>query len=140
NPEMAFRGHMALLINADTGSNGEFFSEAVKFHKMARVFGMRTWGGSVGIEPHQDLVDGGAVTPPQFGLYGANGQWLIEGHGVDPDVRVENMPADVLKGKDPQLEAAVSYLLNRLKADPMAAPAHPPYPDKARPRGSDQTK
>jgi tricorn protease len=138
NPEMALRGHLALLINADTGSNGEFFAEAIKVRKLARVFGMRTWGGSVGIEPHQDLVDGGAVTPPQFGLYGANGAWLIEGHGVDPDVTVENMPADVLKGRDPQLETAVKYLLEELKKAPMAIPAHPPYPDKARPHGSDQ--
>ena len=75
---------------------------------------MRTWGGAVGIEPHQDLVDGGTVTPPQFGLYGLDGHWLIEGRGVEPDIEVANLPADVVAGADTQLEAAVQHLLETL--------------------------
>jgi len=137
NPEIGINAHIALLMNEDTGSNGEFFSEAFKIKKLGKVFGMRTWGGSVGIEPHQLLVDGGTVTPPQFGLYGLDRRWLIEGRGVDPDVEVQNMPGDVLKGKDVQLDTVLDYLKGELARDPKELPAPPPYPDKGKPRGSD---
>jgi hypothetical protein len=69
DPERTFHGHLAVLINGDTGSNGEYFAEAIKRKGLATVIGSRTWGGAVGIEPHQDLVDGGTATPPQFGAY-----------------------------------------------------------------------
>ncbi len=138
NPEAAFAGPYALLVNEDTGSDGELFSEAVKIKGLARIFGMRTWGGSFGIEPHEDLVDGGTVTPPQFGLYGLDRRWLIEGRGVDPHVEVQNLPGDVLQGKDAQLDAALSYLLEKAAAVPDVPPP-PPYPIKARPQGSDLT-
>lgn len=139
NPEKGLYAHLALLINEETGSCGEFFAEAFKIKKLGKVFGMRTWGGSVGIEAHQDLIDGGTVTPPQFGLYSLDRKWLIEGRGVDPDVEVQNMPKDVLEGKDTQLETAVKYLLEEIKKDPKEIPPPPPYPNKARPRGSDIT-
>jgi len=139
NPERAFHGPLAVLINEDTGSNGEFFAQAIKEKDLARVIGVRTWGGSIGIEPHQDLVDGGVTTPPQFGLYGlASGDWLIEGWGVEPHDVVENDPAAVLAGRDPQLAYAVRYLLEQLDAhgDRWAIPPVPAYPDKSRPRMS----
>ena len=126
-----------MLINEDTGSNGEFFAQAIKEKGLAHVIGMRTWGGSIGIEPHQDLVDGGVTTPPQFGLYGArHGAWLIEGWGVEPDQVVQNRPADVLAGEDAQLEAAVDHLLAELGAhgDRWRIPEPPAYPDKSKPR------
>lgn len=138
NPEAAFYGPYAVIINEDTGSDGEMFTQAIKIDKLAKVFGRRTWGGAFGIEPHQTLVDGGTVTPPQYGLYGLDRKWLIEGHGVDPDVDIQNMPGDVLKGKDAQLDAAVNYLLDDIKTNPRPFPTAPPYPDKSRPHGSDQ--
>ncbi len=140
NPEAAARAHFIILVNEDTGSDGEFFARACQLKKIAPVLGMRTWGGAFGIEAHQDLVDGGTVTPPQFGLYGFGGTWLFEGRGVDPDMEVQNMPGDVVKGKDAQLEAAVGYLLDQLKKDPLSIPAPPTYPNKARPHGSDILK
>jgi tricorn protease len=133
DPERAFHGHLAVLVNEDTGSNGEYFAEAVKIKGLATVIGMRTWGGAVGIEPHQDLVDGGGTTPPQFGIFGFDGQWLIEGHGVDPDLEVQNEPGDVLAGRDAQLEAALVHLADRLASEPMAVPSSPPaFPVKAK--------
>lgn len=137
NPEGAYLGPYALVINEGTGSDGEMFSEAIKIKGLAKIFGMRTWGGAFGIEPHQTLVDGGTVTPPQYGLYGLDRTWLIEGHGVDPDVEVQNMPGDVLKGVDAQLDAAVAYLMGEIRKMPAEPPGPPPYPDKAKPRGSD---
>jgi len=132
NPEGAFHGHLCLLINEDTGSNGEYFAQAIRFKNLARIIGMRTWGGAIGIEPHQLLVDGGTCTPPQFAPFDLSGQWIIEGHGVDPDVELQNMPADVLKGKDAQLDAAIAYLLDRLAREPMDLPATPVFPRKAK--------
>ncbi|MEZ4388108.1 MAG: PDZ domain-containing protein [Candidatus Krumholzibacteriia bacterium] len=137
NPERVFHGPFVVLVNEDTGSNGEFFAQAIKELGLARVIGMRTWGGSIGIEPHQDLVDGGTVTPPQFGLYGLRtGRWLIEGWGVEPDLVVQNLPAEVLAGRDTQLDAAVRDLLDQLAAggDQWLIPPVPAYPDKSKPR------
>ena len=132
DPERVFYGHMIVIINEDTGSNGEYFAEAIKIKGLAKLLGMRTWGGAVGIEPHQILVDDGNVTPPQFAPFGLNGEWLIEGHGVDPDIEVQNMPGDVVKGKDAQLQAAVKYILQKLKQDPMELPHRPVYPTKTK--------
>ncbi len=132
NPERDFHGHLAVLINADTGSNGEYFAKAIKLKGLATVIGKRTWGGAVGIEPHQPLVDGAVTTPPQFAPYGLDGTWLIEGHGVEPDLEVENTPASVLAGKDAQLDAAIRLLLERIAAEPMTIPARPDYPVKAK--------
>jgi len=134
DPERAFHGPLAVVINMDSGSNAEFFSEAIKRKGLAKVVGKRTWGGSIGIEPHQDLVDGGMTTPPQFGLYGMDRTWLIEGHGVDPHVEVANTPADMLAGRDPQLQTAIDLLLTQLSANPPTIPPAPVYPDKSKPQ------
>ncbi len=134
DPERGFHGHMAVLINENTGSNGEFFAEAIKIKKLAPVIGVRTWGGAIGIEPHQDLMDGGGTTPPQFGLYGMDGTWLIEGHGVDPDIEVQNFPGDVVRGKDTQLDAGIQTVLKAIAEHPKEMPARPKYPDKSKKR------
>ncbi|MFO7652778.1 MAG: S41 family peptidase [Candidatus Krumholzibacteriia bacterium] len=134
NPERAFHGPLVVLVNELTGSNGEYFAQAIKSRELGTVVGTRTWGGAVGIEPHQDLMDLGAVTPPQFGLYGLTGEWLIEGRGVEPHLVVENPPAEVVAGRDPQLEAAVEMLLRRLEeeGDSWAIPPVPDFPVKSR--------
>jgi tricorn protease len=136
DPERVFVGPWAVLINEDTGSNGEMFAEAVKLKRMAPLFGMRTWGGSIGIEPHQDLIDGGGVTPPQFGLYGLNNKWLIEGIGVVPNFEVQNLPGDVMRGKDAQLDKALEWVTEQLEKRPVKLPGPPEYPNKDRPQGS----
>ncbi|HSN53142.1 MAG TPA: S41 family peptidase, partial [Candidatus Sulfomarinibacteraceae bacterium] len=134
NPERAFHGHLAVLINEETGSNGEYFATALKLKGLATLIGVRTWGGAVGIEPHQDLVDGGVTTPPQFGLFDFGGRWLIEGRGVVPDIEVHNLPGEVLAGRDAQLETALSYLAAKLASEPMSVPEQaPPFPDKSKP-------
>lgn len=131
-PERCFHGHMIILVNEDTGSAGEWFAEQIKRKGLAPILGMRTWGGAVGIELHQRLVDGGGTTPPQFAPYGLDRTWVIEGHGVDPDIEVQNMPGDVLQGRDAQLEAGIKYLLQRLEEEPMEIPPRPAYPDKSK--------
>ena len=134
DPERVFHGPIVVLVNEDTGSNGEYFAEAIKIKGLATVMGVRTWGGAVGIEPHQDLVDGAMTTPPQFGIYGLDRKWLIEGHGVEPDVVVQNLPADVVAGKDAQLTAAIEYLLRILdeRGGEWVIPPTPEFPDKSK--------
>jgi tricorn protease len=138
NPERTFHGPLVVLINEDTYSNGEFFSEAIKRLGLATVIGVRTWGGSTGIEPHQNMVDGGGTTPPQFGLYGLDGTWPIEGWGVEPDIVVLNLPNDVLAGKDAQLDAAIEFLLKQLEESggQWELPPAPDYLDKSKPEMS----
>jgi len=132
DPERVFHGHFVVLINEDTGSNGEFFAEAIKVKKLGPVIGMRTWGGAIGIEPHQDLMDGGGTTPPQFGLYGLDRQWLIEGRGVEPDVEVQNFPGDVVRGRDAQLDAGIERVVKMVAENPKEVPPPPAYPDKSK--------
>jgi len=138
NPERCLHGPLVVLINEETYSNGEFFAEAVKRLGLATTIGVRTWGGSTGIEPHQALVDGGRVTPPQFGLYGLDNTWPIEGWGVEPEIIVVNMPADVVAGEDAQLDYAIDYLLQQLAESNgrWEIPPTPAYPDKSKPNMS----
>ncbi len=134
DPERVLHGPFAVLINEDTGSNGEYFATAIQLKGLAPIIGMRTWGGAVGIEPHQNLVDGAVTTPPQFGLYGMDGDWLIEGRGVEPDIEVQNLPASVVAGEDTQLDFAVEYLLDRLEreGEQWIIPGVPDFPDKSK--------
>jgi tricorn protease len=64
-------------------------------------------------------------------VYSADGKWLIEGHGVDPDVVVDNLPHATFAGSDAQLQAGIDLLEKEIKADPRPVPQHPPYPDKS---------
>ncbi len=118
-PVQAIEGPKAMLINEYAGSGGDllpwFFREA----KLGPLIGTRTWGGLVGITGGAPLVDGGQVTAPEFGLYDMErGEWIAENKGVDPDIAVDARPDLLAKGKDPQLEKAVEYLLNELKKGP----------------------
>jgi tricorn protease len=64
------------------------------------------------------------------GVY-ADGEWLIEGHGVDPDIVVDNLPHATFNGGDAQLDAAIEYLMEEIRKDPREVPPPPPYPDKS---------
>jgi tricorn protease len=129
---------MACVTNEYAASDGDFFTYFFKKYELGSVIGMRTWGGSTGIEPHQGLVDGATTTPPQFGMYGLDGTWPIEGWGVEPDIVVMNMPKDVVDGKDTQLDFAIAYLLEELAnaGAKWDIPETPAFPDKSKPRMS----
>jgi tricorn protease len=77
------------------------------------------------------LVDNGIATAAETGVYGPEGQWLIEGHGVDPDIVVDNLPHESFMGKDAQLERAIAYLQEQIKKSPLPVPAAPKYPNKS---------
>ena len=92
---------------------------------------MRTWGGEIWLSSGNRLVDNGIATAAEYGVYGPEGQWLIEGRGVEPDISVDNLPYETYKGKDAQLEYAVDYLKKQIKANPVDVPKVPPHPDKS---------
>ena len=133
NMQYAFRGHIVVLCNENTASDGEAFTEGVKRLKLGTVIGTRTWGGEIWLNGDDYLVDKGIATAAEFGVYGAEGTWLIENHGVDPDVVVDNPPHATFQGKDAQLDAAMAYLQKEIKEHPVEMPPAPPYPVKALP-------
>jgi tricorn protease len=130
NMQYAFRGHMVVLCDAWTGSDGEAFAEGFRRLGLGKVIGTRTWGGEVWLSFGNRLADRGIATAAEMGVYGPEGKWLIEGHGVDPDIVVDNLPNATFNGKDAQLEAALKYLDELIRKEPFPVPAVPSYPDK----------
>jgi tricorn protease len=130
NMQYAFRGHIVVLCDQDTASDGEAFSEGFKHFQMGKVIGTRTWGGEIWLSFDNTQADNGLATAAQLGVY-ADGKWLIEGHGVEPDITVDNMPHATFTGTDAQLQAAIDLLKQQIKDDPRPVPPHPPYPDKS---------
>jgi tricorn protease len=130
NMQYAFRGHMVVLCNEYTASDGEAFSEGFRRLGLGKVIGTRTWGGEIWLSSSNVLVDRGLASAAETGVYGPEGSWLIEGHGVVPDIIVDNLPHAAFLGKDAQLEAAVKYLQEKIRKEPVEIPRHPPYPDK----------
>jgi tricorn protease len=128
----AFIGPMVTLLDGNSASDGDIFPAMFRAAGLGPLIGKRSWGGVVGITDHGALIDGGRVNVPEFGFTNAKGQWIIEGHGVDPDIEVENDPASLIQGKDPQLERGVAELLKKLQAGPPQRPTRPPDPVKAK--------
>jgi tricorn protease len=126
----AFTGPMVALLNENSSSDGDIFPAMFRAANLGPLIGKRSWGGVVGITDHGQLIDGGRVNVPEFGFSNAKGEWIIEGHGVDPDIEVDNDPREVIKGRDPQLERAVAEVLARMKASPGKLPVRSPDPVK----------
>jgi len=127
-PTYAIDGPKCILINEYAGSGGDAFPYYFRQQGLGPLIGKRTWGGLVGISHDLPLVDGGRVTMPDFGMWDpAKGDWVVENHGVDPDIEVENAPDLMVAGHDPQLERAIDYVLEELKKTPPRKPQRPNY-------------
>jgi len=131
NMQYAFRGHLVVLCDQETASDGEAFSEGFRRLGLGKVIGMRTWGGEIWLSASNTLADSGIATAAEDGVYGPEGKWLIEGHGVDPDIVVDNLPHASFEGSDAQLDAALQYLKEQIQKDPRPVPKAPAYPNKA---------
>jgi tricorn protease len=127
-PDVVFHGPLAALCNETTASDGDIFSAMFKQAGLGPLIGKRSWGGVVGITDHGALLDGGHVFVPQFATASVDGKWIIEGHGVDPDIVVENTPKEVLAGHDPQLERAIQEVMAKIAANPPTLPPEPAPP------------
>jgi len=129
DPVGAIFGPKVMLINQNAGSGGDAMPWYFRKAGIGKLVGTRTWGGLVGIGGYPPLIDGGYVTAPRYAIYGLNGDWEVENHGIAPDVTVEELPRDVAAGHDVQLETGVKLVLDELKANPIPAIPIPPYPN-----------
>jgi tricorn protease len=129
DPQGAIFGPKAMIINQSAGSGGDAMPWYFRKAALGTLVGTRTWGGLVGIGGYPTLIDGGFVTAPRYAIYGLNGEWEVEGHGIPPDVMVEELPKDVAAGHDAQLERAVAIVMQQLKEHPVPVSPIPPYPN-----------
>jgi tricorn protease len=125
-PPVAHRGPQVMLINGWSGSGGDAFPFYFREAGLGPLIGSRTWGGLIGISGAPALVDGGGVTVPTFRMYDPKGDWFAEGHGVEPDIKVEEDPAQLAKGTDSQLARAINEVTDRIAKEPKPA-ARPAY-------------
>ena len=119
-------GPKVALLNHWSASDGDIFPELFKRYGLGPLVGTRSWGGVRGIRGEWRMMDGGYVTIPEEADFAPNSTWLVENRGVDPDYVVEDEPADLLAGRDAQLETAVSLMLKAIEGRPAGLPAPPP--------------
>jgi tricorn protease len=130
-PDAVFVGPKVCLINETSASDGDIFPYMFREAGLGPLIGKRTWGGVVGISGRGPLLDGGQVFVPESASASTAGQFVIEGHGVDPDIVVENDPAAVIEGRDQQLERAISEVSKALQEHPQPLPGRPADPVKS---------
>jgi tricorn protease len=124
-PQQLVNGPKACLLNHYSASDGDIFPYYFRKYGLGPLIGTRTWGGVRGIRGYWPLLDGGYITVPEASLYGRQSEWVIENHGVDPDITVTTDPAQLLAGHDAQLEAAIDYLMKALAKHPGGLPKAP---------------
>jgi tricorn protease len=116
-PDGTHTGPKVLLINKYSASDGDLFPWSFKANNLGTVIGTRTWGGIVGISGSLPYIDGTDVRVPFFTNYDAKtGKWIVENHGVDPDILIDNDPILEAAGTDQQLNKAIEVALEQLKA------------------------
>jgi tricorn protease len=130
-PHAAIQGPKVMLINEYAGSGGDYLPWSFRQLNLGKLIGKRTWGGLVGILNFPGLMDGGFITSPNVAFWNKDG-WRIENEGIAPDIEVEQLPAEVAAGKDPQLEKGIQVVLDELKANPPEKPVQPAYPVRVR--------
>lgn len=133
NMQQGFRGHLVVLIDPFTYSDGETFAAGIKSLGLGPLIGQRTAGAGIWLSDRNVLSDRGMARVAESGQFRADGEWLIEGQGVSPDIEVENLPFESFNGRDRQLETALDYLDRKLKAEPIAKPEALPIPERGRP-------
>ena len=131
-PTAAIQGPKAMLIDETAGSGGDLLPWMFHKFQMGPLIGKRTWGGLVGILGYPVLMDGGTITAPNLAFWTPEEGFGVENVGVPPDIEVEQTPADVIAGRDPQLERAIAHVMAELKKNPPQTPKRPQYPDRVR--------
>ena len=131
-PTEMMLGPKVLLIDNYSASDGDLFPYAFKKHQIGKVIGMRTWGGVVGISGSLPFIDGADLRKPGFASYSSDtSAWIIEGHGVDPDILQDNDPSKEYIGEDAQLNKAIDVIKVELE-NYKAIPPVPVAPDKSK--------
>lgn len=131
SPVGTFLGPKVLLVNEYSASDGDLFPYRFKHNKLGTIIGHRTWGGVVGYSGTIPVVDGGSIVTPSYAPFAADGSgFIIEGHGVDPDIIIGNDPYKEFNGEDEQLNKAIEVILEKLKTERKEIPAIPDFPVK----------
>ncbi|MGI2011932.1 S41 family peptidase [Shewanella oncorhynchi] len=130
NMQQTFRGHLVVLTDELTYSDGETFSAGIKALGIAPLIGKQTAGAGVWLSGRNALTDKGMARVAEYPQYAMDGRWVLEGHGVTPDIEVDNLPFATFNGKDAQLETAISYLKDELVKQPIPALKVQPLPVK----------
>ena len=125
-PQEVLNGPKVALLNHWSASDGDIFPYLFHLYGLGKLVGTRSWGGVRGIRGNWQMMDGGYITIPEDALYTLDSQWAVENHGVDPDIEIENLPADLLAGHDAQLETAVDLMLKAIAGKPAGLPPPPP--------------
>lgn len=128
NMQQTFRGHLAVLVDETTYSDGETFAAGVQRLKLGTLIGRRTSGAGVWLSDSNRLVDNGLMRAAESGQFTLEGEWLIEGRGVTPDIEVDNPPRATSEGQDAQLDAAIAHLQKRMAEQPVPPAKAPRYP------------
>jgi tricorn protease len=131
-PFASIQGPKAMIIDETAGSGGDLLPWMFRRFEMGPLIGQRTWGGLVGVLGFPVLMDGGTISAPNLAIWTPEDGYIVENEGVPPDIEVEQTPADVIAGRDPQLEKAIEVILAELKKTPPATPTRPPDPIRGR--------
>lgn len=129
SPSEAIFGPKVLIVNEMSGSGGDALPWYFRKAAIGPLIGKKTWGGLVGIGGYPELIDGGHVTAPRAAIYGLQGEWEVENHGIAPDIEVDLDPAAWRQGRDAQLEKAIETVMQQLKEHPLPEIKRPPYPN-----------
>jgi tricorn protease len=132
NPMAGIWGPKVMIVNEMAGSGGDLMPYMFQRRKIGPLVGKRTWGGLVGTWDTPQLIDGGNMIAPRGGFIDREGNWAVENYGTKPDIDVENMPKDVIAGRDPQLERAVQEAMKMLQANPVRLKPEPPPPIRSK--------
>ena len=132
NPAQMLLGPKVTLLNEYSASDGDLFPYRFRETGLGKLIGKRSWGGVVGITNSLPFTDGGDLRKPEFAPYSKDGKgWIIEGHGVDPDIVVDNDPAREFRGEDQQLDKGIEVILEELKTKGQTLPPPPAWPNKS---------
>jgi tricorn protease len=124
-------GPKVMLIDETAGSGGDMLPFMFRKMGVGTLIGRRTWGGLVGVLGFPVLMDGGSVSAPNLAIWTEEG-FIVENEGVPPDIEVEQLPSEVIAGKDPQLEKAIEVVLKQLEENPPTEYKKPAFPIRAR--------
>ncbi|MCG8467568.1 MAG: PDZ domain-containing protein [Gemmatimonadetes bacterium] len=130
-PQGAIPGPKVMLIDETAGSGGDMLPWMFRKLEMGTLIGRRTWGGLVGVLGFPVLMDGGVITAPNLAIWTEDG-FIVENVGVPPDIEVEQWPAEIIEGRDPQLERAIEVVMEQLEASPVDRPTRPSFPIRVR--------
>ncbi len=127
---MSRTGPQVMLVNSWAGSGGDAFPYLFREAGLGPIIGTRTWGGLIGYSGTYSLVDGGYVTLTTLGLYTPSREWMLEGHGLEPDIEVVEDPGIMARGADPQLDRAIEEVMLLLETAPPSMVEPPQYGDR----------